>query len=182
MRIRFSVALMTALLALYLVLVGQRAVVLVVTGVPVAIAMGCALTIVPVVGAWALGRELIFGVRSERLVQTLTAERALPEFLAQARPPGRTGRKAATTAFASLSARVEEDPKSWRAWCCLGIAYDASGDRRRARQSIRRAIDLSRDSARRDDRPSSASRGESLDNRVNRVVDRCLTKDKSVVK
>jgi Flp pilus assembly protein TadD len=37
---------------------------------------------------------------------------------------------------------VEQDPASWRAWFRLGLAYDASGDRRRARGAIRRAIAL----------------------------------------
>ena len=147
MKVRFSVAMMTALLVLYLVLVGQRAVLLVVMGGPIAMAMGVALMVLPGVGAWALVRELLFGVRSERLVRRLCDEGALPDIAVDARHRGRTARLVADAAFASCRTRVEEEPESWRAWCCLGIAYNASGDRRRARQSIRRAIDLARNSS-----------------------------------
>ncbi len=148
MRVRFSVVLMAVVLVLYLALVGQRAIALVSTGVPIAIAMGSALVVLPGVGAWALGRELLFGVRAGRLVQTLADEGALPEFLEREHSPGRAGRTVANAAFATVRSGVESDPNSWRAWCCLGIAYNESGDRRRARQSIRRAIDLARDSSR----------------------------------
>jgi len=37
---------------------------------------------------------------------------------------------------------VEAHPDDWRAWYRLGLAYDASGDRRRARGAVRQAIQL----------------------------------------
>jgi Flp pilus assembly protein TadD len=39
---------------------------------------------------------------------------------------------------------VEDAPDDWRTWFRLGIAYDDAGDRRRAREAMRRAISLSR--------------------------------------
>ena len=39
---------------------------------------------------------------------------------------------------------MEAAPEDWRAWFRLGLAYDASGDRRRARKAIIRAISLER--------------------------------------
>jgi Flp pilus assembly protein TadD len=51
---------------------------------------------------------------------------------------------AADAAFQGYADAVERDPEEWRAWLRLGLAYDASGDRRRARAAVRRAIALAR--------------------------------------
>ncbi|MET1051975.1 MAG: hypothetical protein ABWX65_04980, partial [Mycetocola sp.] len=67
MTTRIGVAVMAVLLVLYLVLVGDRAVRFVLTGEPVAIAIGLGLVVLPIIGAWALVRELLFGVRAEKL-------------------------------------------------------------------------------------------------------------------
>ena len=54
---------MAALLALYLALVGWRAVQFMATGEPVAVGIGIALLVLPIIAAWALWREIAFGVR-----------------------------------------------------------------------------------------------------------------------
>ena len=59
-----GVAIMSALLALYFVFAGVRAFALLASGTPVAVAMGAALLVLPLLGAWALARELLFGLRS----------------------------------------------------------------------------------------------------------------------
>lgn len=134
---------MAVLLAAYLALVGWRAVQFVQTGEPIAIMMGVALVVLPVLAAWAIWRELQFGVRSQRLVRRLEeeGERDLGMPL---RPSGRPERAAADAAFPAFRDAVESDPDSWRAWLRLGLAYDAAGDRRRARRAVRRAIELER--------------------------------------
>lgn len=144
MKGRTAALLMAALLALYIVLIGWRAVQFVATGEPIAVAIGIALIVLPLVGAWALGRELLFGVRSQRLVAVLDAEGALPEETLPTRASGRPLREAADEDFARFQAEVEAAPEDWRAWFRLGLAYDASGDRRRARKAIIRAIALER--------------------------------------
>jgi tetratricopeptide (TPR) repeat protein len=136
--------LMAALLALYLVLVGVRAIAFLGTGQPLGIGIGAALLVLPVLGAWALVRELLFGVRSGRLVRALRAEGALPGDDLARRPSGRADRAAADAAFDDYRVAVEREPGDWRAWLRLGLAYDASGDRRRARAAVRQAIALSR--------------------------------------
>ena len=138
---------MAVLLALYLVLVADRSVRLVATGEPVAIGLGVALIVFPVIAAWALMRELLFGIRTERLVKDLAAEGALPEDDLARRPSGRPDRAAADAEFDRYRAEVDAAPESWRAWFRLGLAYDASGDRRRARAALRRAIALNRQTA-----------------------------------
>jgi hypothetical protein len=134
---------MAVLLALYVALVGWRAVQFVQTGEPVAVAMGVALIVLPVIAAWAIWRELQFGVRSQRLVERLEAEGGLDLGL-PVRPSGRPERAAADAAFPAFREAVEAEPDSWRAWLRLGLAYDAAGDRRRARRAVRTAIGLER--------------------------------------
>jgi Flp pilus assembly protein TadD len=48
----------------------------------------------------------------------------------------------ADAVFPAYRADAEEHPDDWRAWYRLGLAYDAAGDRRRAREAVRTAIRL----------------------------------------
>ncbi|MFT2691305.1 hypothetical protein [Clavibacter zhangzhiyongii] len=142
MATRIGVGLMAVLMVLYLVVLGQRAVILVLSGEPVGVVFGLGLVILPLIGVWALVRELSFGVRSARLARLLDEEGGLPVDDLPTRASGRPVREAADASFPVYQAEVEQDPASWRAWFRLGLAYDASGDRRRARGAIRRAIAL----------------------------------------
>ncbi|MCU1419617.1 tetratricopeptide repeat protein [Mycetocola sp.] len=143
MTTRIGVVVMAALLVLYLVLVGDRAFKFFATGEPIAIAIGVALLILPIIGAWALGRELLFGVRAERLGRLLEAEDALPADALPVRPSGRPERDAVDAIFPEYRAAVEAAPEDWRAWYRLGLVYDGAGDRRRARHAVREAIRFS---------------------------------------
>jgi hypothetical protein len=142
MATRIGVGLMAVLMVLYLVVLGQRAVILVLSGEPVGVVFGLGLVILPLIGVWALVRELSFGARSARLARLLDEEGGLPVDDLPTRASGRPVREAADASFPVYQAEVEQDPASWRAWFRLGLAYDASGDRRRARGAIRRAIAL----------------------------------------
>ncbi|HEY0259288.1 MAG TPA: hypothetical protein VGC18_05500 [Lacisediminihabitans sp.] len=144
MRGRLAAIVMALLLALYLVLVGQLAVRLVLIDSGVSRALGVALMVLPIIGVWALVAELLFGLRSQRLVRLLASADELPVDTLPHRTSGRPERAAADAEFPRYRAEVEAAPGSWKAWFRLGLAYDASGDRRRARQSIRRAIALER--------------------------------------
>ena len=159
-RARWAVAGMAVLLALYLVLVLLYALTLVADPLPVVQAIGWALIVLPLIGAWGLGAELLFGVRSERLARRLEAEGGVPsEDLPAteppaaeppaaeppaAEPPARDERGAENAArdavFARYAHEVREHPESWQHWFRLGLAYDAARDRRRARWAVRQAI------------------------------------------
>ena len=147
MKGRIGAVLMALLLVVYLVLVGQRAVLLMISGEPAGVVMGIALIILPLIAAWAIGRELMFGVRTEKLVRILESEGGLPVDDLPHRASGRPLRDAADEEFPKYKAEVETQPESWRAWFRLGLAYDASGDRRRARHALREAIRLYRESS-----------------------------------
>lgn len=141
---RIATIVMAALLVLYLVFVGGYALLLINSESGIAKALGVALAILPLVGAWALVSDLVFVIRGERLLTRLGAEGGLPVDDLPRRPSGRPVPEAADAEFPRYQAEVEGSPESWRAWLRLGLAYDASGDRRRARWATRKAIALER--------------------------------------
>ncbi|QKJ19818.1 hypothetical protein [Microbacterium hominis] len=142
MTARIGALVMAALLALYIVLVGQRAVLLIGSGDPVGVTMGVALVVLPLIAVWALGRELWFGVRAQQLGRRLETEGRMPENAVGVRPSGRVVREDADEVFPQFRAAVEAAPEDWAAWFRLALAYDAAGDRRRAREAARTAIRL----------------------------------------
>lgn len=146
MTTRIGVVVMAALLGLYLVFAVAYAFVLFGTGVPAAVGIGVALLVLPVIGGAFIVAEVVFGVRAERLARRLEGEGALPEEQLPALPSGRVDRAAASEVFPRYRAAVEASPEDWRAWFRLALAYDAAGDRRRARWATREAIRLERGS------------------------------------
>ena len=147
MRTRIAVGLMAALLVLYLVFALRYGLLLIGIGEPVPIALGVALFVLPLLAIWALVAELLFAVRAERLGVRLGAEGGLPTEELEVRPSGRIDRAAAAAVFPKYQAETEAAPDDWRTWYRLALAYDAAGDRRRARWATRQAIRLSRAAA-----------------------------------
>ncbi|RKR74498.1 hypothetical protein [Frondihabitans australicus] len=144
MKGRVAAIVMCVVLALYLVLVGQRAVLFVRAGEPIAVVLGIALIVLPIIGVYALLVEIRFGILTEKMVKQLAAEGELPVDDVPKRPSGRYEREAADAAFPGYADAVRAAPDDWRAWFRLGLAYDACGDRRRARGAIRRSMRLRR--------------------------------------
>jgi len=143
-RTRIAVVIMAALLALYLVFALRYGFILIGVHQPVPVAIGVALLVLPVVGAWAMVAELLFAVRADRLAKRLEDEGGMPSEPVPVSPSGRVDRAAADALFPSYRAAVDADPENWRAWFRLGLAYDASGDRRRSRWATRTAIRLAK--------------------------------------
>ena len=135
---------MALLLVIYLVFVGQYAWRLATSGTAIGVALGIALAILPLVGVFTLVADLMFVIRGERLLGKLGVEGGLPVDVLPRLPSGRPDPKVADAEFPRYQAAVEAAPESWRAWLLLGLAYDASGDRRRARWATRKAIALER--------------------------------------
>ncbi|MFC7848612.1 hypothetical protein ACFUTU_09070 [Arthrobacter sp. NPDC057388] len=143
-RTKIWVGAVTLLLVFYLVVSFQRSVLLLSDPEPVAKAIGAAYLVLPVIGAWALIRELLFGARTEQMARVLEAEGGLPEDNLPRTPAGRIIRAAADQEFEKYRAETEAAPDDWRSWFRLSCAYDASGDRKRARSSMRDAVRLFR--------------------------------------
>jgi hypothetical protein len=143
---RVAVVVMAALLGLYLVFAVRYGLLLIGIGTPIAVAIGIALLVFPVLAAGALAAELVFTVRADRLGKRLELEGGLPTEQLPLLPSGRIDRAAADEVFPAYQAAAEANPEDWRTWYRLGLAYDASGDRRRARWAMRQSLRRSRGS------------------------------------
>lgn len=148
-RSQLGVLIMSAMLVLYFVFAGIRGVALLRSSSPIAVVMGIAMLVLPLIGAWALLRELRFGRDATRLSDRLEQLGRLPEEEVETLPSGRPTRDAADAVFPRYRAEAEAAPDTWQAWMRLGIVYDAAGDRKRARAAIRQAISLERNEIRR---------------------------------
>ncbi|GMA31771.1 tetratricopeptide repeat protein [Litorihabitans aurantiacus] len=135
---------LVALLGLYVVAVGERGVLLLRTGEPVAVALGAAVLVIPLLTVWFLVREIAQARAVDRLTRVLAGEGTLEVDDLPRSPAGRIDRAVADERFEPAREAVQADPDSWRAWYRLGWAYDAAGDRRRAREALRRAVRLER--------------------------------------
>ncbi|WP_297603538.1 hypothetical protein [Microcella sp.] len=143
-RTRWAALGMAGLLAFYLVVVLGYAARLIADPVPVAQAIGWALVVLPVIGAWALAAEIVFGFRAESLARRLEADGGMPREALPASASGRIERQAADEAFERYAAEVRQNPHDWQHWFRLALAYDAARDRRRARWALREAIRINR--------------------------------------
>ncbi len=128
--------------AVYLLLLGQRAWLLLTSGEPLGVGLGVGVLLVPVVGTVLVVKEVQFGLATQRLARRLGAEGGLPVDDLPRRASGRVDRAAADQAFERCRVDVEAHPDDWGSWYRLGVAYDDAGDRRRARSSMRQAIAL----------------------------------------
>lgn len=134
----------SVVLVFYFVLMGHRAWILVREPDLVPRVMGIALFVLPIIGAWTLVVEIIFGARTEKLARILGAEGGLPVDDLPRTPGGKIIREYADEEFKKYQAEAEAAPEDWRSWFRLSCAYDASGDRKRARATMRTSISLFR--------------------------------------
>ena len=142
-RAKIGAIVMSALLLVYVILLANTAFTLLATGVFVAQVMGLLIITFPLIGVWAIVVELRFGIATEKLVARVEASGTWPDLGIETRPSGRAVRSSADAAFAKWSAAAAENETDFQAWFNLSLAYDACGDRRRARAAMRKAIALS---------------------------------------
>lgn len=141
------VAVLVVAVIVYMVIVGSRGLQLIASGHPVGIVLGSSVLVLPATGCYVLWRELQFGTRSADLAEELQAQGRWPTEVLPTRPSGRPRRDAADEVFQVRRLDAERAPDDWRVWYRLGLAYEDSGDRRRARKAIRHAISLYDDEA-----------------------------------
>jgi cytochrome c-type biogenesis protein CcmH/NrfG len=145
MRVRTIALVLTVVLLFYFYVLADRAVVLIRDGRIAFVILGIGVLLLPVVGMWAILRELTTGMRAEQLAKQLGAEGGLPvDDLARSQS-GRIERTDADRVFLERKAEVEAHPEDWRSWYRLAIAYGDAGDTARGRKAMRKAIELSRE-------------------------------------
>lgn len=142
-RLQLLIAFMCAALLVYLALLARTAVVMIGSGRAAAIGLGVALLVLPVIGLWAMIATLRAGFAHQKLARLIAEDgmeldvSALPR-----RPSGRIERQAADTLFEAVRTELHDDPDNWRRWYRLARAYDYAGDRARAREAMKKAVEL----------------------------------------
>lgn len=142
MRTKLTIAAMVVALVFYAGLIGFKGIALLRSGSAAGALLGVGLLILPLLGLLLVWREIDFGRKSARLAAVLESEGGLPVDDLPRRPSGRVDRTAADDAFSAMREEAEADPGNWRVWYRLALAYDAAGDRTRARSAVRHAISL----------------------------------------
>ena len=142
-RIQLTIAFMCVALLVYIVLLGRSAVLMITSGRAVAVVLGVALLILPAIGLWAMIATLRAGFAHQKLARLVAEDgmeldvSALPR-----RRSGRIERDAADALFDTVRAELDSDPDDWRRWYRLARAYDYAGDRGRARETMKKAVEM----------------------------------------
>jgi cytochrome c-type biogenesis protein CcmH/NrfG len=143
LRTQLFIALMCVAMLAYFVLLGRSALAMIGSGRGAGVGLGLAVLIMPVIGLWAMIATLRAGFAHQKLARLIAEDgmeldaSALPR-----RPSGRIQRDAADALFATVRTEVEGNPDDWRRWYRLARAYDYAGDRRRAREAMKTALEL----------------------------------------
>ena len=133
------VGLMLALTLFYVLTLLGRGIILLQEPSLIAIAMGLAILVLPLVALWALFAELQFGLKAQRLSRRLIAL-DIPGLDLELRASGRATKESASKELERIQDAVTKDPENWSLWFQLGEAHDAAGERKNARAAIRKAI------------------------------------------
>ena len=99
-------AMTCALLTLYLAHIAQQGFVMLASGSVAGIVLGAGMILLPILGAWALVREVLFGARIQRMARELAASNELVEDNLPRTPSGRVDREAAAAEFESFAEAV----------------------------------------------------------------------------
>jgi hypothetical protein len=143
LRIQLLIGFMCVALIVYFLMLGRIATAFITSGRPAAIGLGLALLILPLIGIWVMVSTVRVGLAHQRLARLIKDEgmeldvSALPRM-----PSGRIQRGAADALFVTVRDELEHDPDNWRRWYRLARAYDYAGDRSRAREAMRKALEL----------------------------------------
>jgi hypothetical protein len=143
LRIQLVIGFMCVALVVYFLMLGRIAMAFITSGRPAAIGLGLALMGLPMIGIWVMVSTLKAGFAHQRLARMAKEEgmeldvSALPRM-----PSGRIERDAADALFETVRDELEADPDDWRRWYRLARAYDYAGDRGRARETMRKAVDM----------------------------------------
>jgi cytochrome c-type biogenesis protein CcmH/NrfG len=113
---------MAGAFAVYAVLVAWRGWDFIMTGEPVAIGLGLAVLLLPLLAGWLVWREVSFGFQMQELGERIEMvdERSMEERIAAA----------------------QADPNDWQAWYWAGVSLLEAGDKKQARAALEHAWDV----------------------------------------
>jgi hypothetical protein len=143
LRIQLVIGFMCVALVVYFLMLGRIAMAFITSGRPAAIGLGLALMGLPLIGIWVMLSTLRAGLAHQRLARVAKEEgmeldvSTLPRM-----PSGRIERDAADALFTTVRDELNADPENWLRWYRLARAYDYAGDRSRARETMRKAVDM----------------------------------------
>lgn len=143
LRIQLLIGFMCIALVVYFLLLGRIAMAFITTGETAAVGLGLALMVFPMIGAWVMVSTLRAGLTHQRLARIVTEEgmeldvSSLPRMAS-----GRIQREAADALFVTVRQELQNDPDNWRRWYRLARAYDYAGDRSRAREAMKKAVEM----------------------------------------
>jgi cytochrome c-type biogenesis protein CcmH/NrfG len=143
LRIQLLIGFMCVALVVYFLLLGRIAMAFITSGSVAAIGLGLAVLIMPLIGIWVMVSTLQAGLAHQRLARLARDEgmeldvSELPRM-----PSGRIRRDSADALFETVRDELDKDPHNWRRWYRLARAYDYAGDRSRAREAMKKAVEL----------------------------------------
>jgi hypothetical protein len=139
---KVGAAISIALLATYLILLSKWAIDMIAVGSPIGITLGLLVFTFPALGAYSIYREMRFGLKVEAMGRELEAAGEWPVFQLVLRPSGRPTKESADENFKTFASLAEQHPENWKNLFALSLAYDACGDRPRARKAMAEAMAL----------------------------------------
>jgi cytochrome c-type biogenesis protein CcmH/NrfG len=143
LRIQLVIGFMCVALVVYFWMLGRIAMAFITSGRAAAIVLGLALLIMPLIGIWVMVSTVRAGLAHQRLARIAREEgmeldvSSLPRMAS-----GRIQRDAADAMFETVRGELEDDPDNWRRWYRLARAYDYAGDRSRAREAMKKAVEM----------------------------------------
>jgi tetratricopeptide (TPR) repeat protein len=143
LRIQLLIGFMCVAMVVYLLLLGRIAWAFITSGSGAAVGLGVAILVMPLIGIWVMVSTLQAGLAHQRLARLAREQgmeldvSALPTM-----PSGRVQREAADELFETVRDELERDRENWLHWYRLARAYDYAGDRSRAREAMKKAVEL----------------------------------------
>src|ERR1700750_440878 len=140
LRIQLLIGFMCLALVVYFLLLGRIAWAFITSGSAAAVGLGLAVLIMPLIGIWVMVSTLQAGLAHQRLARLARDQGVELDVSGLPRmPSGRVQRDAADALFETVRQELDQDPNNWRRWYRVARAYDYAGDRRRARDAMRKA-------------------------------------------
>lgn len=143
LRCQLLIVFMCVALVVYFLLLGRIAWAFITSGSGAAVGLGIAILVMPLIGIWVMVATLQAGFAHQRLAQ-MAREKGMELDVSNLprMPSGRIQRDTADALFETVRDELEQDPGNWIRWYRLARAYDYAGDRSRARDAMKKAVEL----------------------------------------